>query len=493
MNAQPSFPRHFSYFVNRLAGGFKKNKVRLQPISGSTISPNQTFQVRLPTNALIIPDSFNIYATIAKSGDSTKLPDNATIPQHGLASMFNRVDVRINGSSVHQGGILNWNNLYNMMFVCQGSKELVRKNAGLNRAQPLFADDITASNPASVSACCSEWVGTWLSSCRPGVQSTSLLGEVIVEILTASAASCMVGNNSYANADYSLANVYATIEVCQFDNDVYLPMLFARIQSGESLPCLYTHVSDFQQTATGSGDLRISVASNCLDMILVSHRLSSEQTGANALFGTTSATSIVQNNTKRGKQFVSRAIAANDDAGTNRITQYQFQVDGQLVPANPVSLERESYNHLLRVLGQEDNLLSNNLLLETYEIRQAFGAAEAVSANVVYADVPGCKVKSATATSTLSNWVTPLSSFDTVADYRYNAYYNGNFFAGLSLRDEAIGKDENYLSGYSTKGSVAEILYKLTITGSYSPLVDIFCFQTAVMNIGAQQVLRIEY
>ena len=483
MNAQPSFPRHFSYFVNRLAGGFKKNKVRLQPISGSTISPNQTFQVRLPTNALIIPDSFNVYATINSLS-------NAIPPQHGLASMFNRVDVRVNGSSIHQGGILNWNNLYNMMFVCQGSKELVRKNSGQNRAQPLFWDDISAG---AINACCSEWVGTWLSSCRPGVQSSSLLGEVIVEILTASAASCMVGNNSYANADYTLASVYATIEVINFDNDVYLPMLFARIQSGETLPCLYTHVSDFQQTATGTGDLRISVASNSLDMILVSHRRSADQTGVNALFGTDAAGSIVENVTKRGKQFLSRAIATNDDAGTNIITQYQFQVDGQLVPANPVNLEKESYNHLLRVLGQEDNLLSNNLLLETYEIRQAFGAAAATAANVVYADVPGCKVKSATATSTLSNWVTPLSSFDTEANKRYNAYYNGNFYAGLSLRDESIGKDENYLSGYSTKGSVAEILYKLTIANSYSPLCDIYCFQTAVMNIGSQQVLRIEY
>jgi hypothetical protein len=86
-----------------------------------------------------------------------------------------------------------------------------------------------------------------------------------------------------------------------------------------------------------------------------------------------------------------------------------------------------------------------------------------------------------------------MSSFDTPADYRYNAYYNGNFYAGLSLRDEAIGKDENYLSGYNTNGSVAEILYKLTITGAYQPLVDIYCFQSAVMNIGAQQVLRIEF
>jgi hypothetical protein len=379
-----------------------------------------------------------------------------------------------------------------MMFVAQGSKELVRKNSGLNRAQPLFFDDIPQLGIA-VSACCSEWPATWLSSCRPGIQSTSLIGECIVEILTASAASCMVGNNTYANADYTLSNVYATIEVCSFNNDLYLPVLFARIQSGETLPCVYTHVSDFQQTATGSGDLRISVASNCLDMIMVSHRLSTEQSGVNALFGTTAATSIVQNTTKRGKQFVSRAIAANDSDGTNRITQYQFQVDGQLVPANPVSLERESYNHLLRVLGQEDNLLSNNLLLETYEVRQAFGAADATLANVVFADVPGCKVKSAVATSTLANWVTPMSSFDTPADYRYNAYYNGNFYAGLSLRDEAIGKDENYLSGYNTNGSVAEILYKLTITGAYQPLVDIYCFQSAVMNIGAQQVLRIEF
>ena len=137
MNAQPSFPRHFSYFVNRLAGGFKKNKVRLQPISGSTISPNQTFQVRLPTNALIVPDSFNLYATIGAVA-------NAVPPQHGLASMLSRCDIRINGSSIHQGGILNWNNLYNMMFVAQGSKELVRKNSGLNRAQPLFFDDIPA-------------------------------------------------------------------------------------------------------------------------------------------------------------------------------------------------------------------------------------------------------------------------------------------------------------------------------------------------------------
>lgn len=379
-----------------------------------------------------------------------------------------------------------------MMFVCQGSKELVRKNSGQNRAQPLFADDIPAAG-AAMPLVCSEWVGTWLSSCRPGVASTSLLGEVIVEILTESASKCMVGNNSYANADYSLTNVYGTIEVISFDNDVYLPMLFSRLQSGEFLPMIYTHINDFQQTATGSGDLRISVASNCLDQILVSHRLAGDATGANALFGTTAAQSIVLNNVKRGRQFCSRAIAAQDGDGTNRITQYQFQVDGQLIPANPVDLTGESYNHLLRVLGSEDNLLSNNLLLETYEIRQAFGEAGAVAANVVYADVPGSKIISATAASTFSNIKTPITTMSVVADLKNNSFYNGNYYAGLSLRDEAIAKDENYLAGYSTKGSVAEILYKLTITGTYAPLVDLYCFQTSVLNIGPQQVLRVEY
>ena len=483
--ASPAFPKHFSYYINKLAGGFHKNKVRLQPISGTSICPNQTFQIRLPTNALIVPDSFNVYATCGALA-------NALPPVHGLSSMFSRVDIRINGSSIHQGGILNWNNLYNMLFVAQGSKELVRKNSGQNRAQPLFADDIPAAG-AAMPLVCSEWAGTWLSTCRPGVQSTQLLGECIVEILTESAGKCMVGNNTYANADYSLTEVYATIEVIQFEQDVYLPMLYARLQAGEFLPVLYTHVNDFQQTATGSGDLRISVASNCLDMILVSHRLSTDFTGANALFGTTAATSIVQNNVKRGRQFCSRAIAAQDGDGTNRITQYQFQVDGQLIPANPVSLTGESYNHLLRVLGAEDNLMVNNLLLETYEIRQAFGAADATLAAVVFADVPGCKVINAAATSTLANWKTPITSMSVVGDLRYNAYYNGNFYAGLSLRDESIAKDENYLAGYSTKGSVAEILYKLTVNGAYAPLVDLYCFQTSVMNIGPQQLIRIEY
>lgn len=482
--AQPSFPRHFSYYINKLAGGFHKNKVRLQPISGTTISPNQTFQVRLPTNALIVPDSFNIYASVSALA-------NALPPQHGLSSMFNRVDVRINGSSIHQGGIQNWNNLYNIMFVCQGSKELVRKNSGQNRAEPLFAQDITAGGLA-VRLCCSEWVGTWLSSCRPGVQSTSLLGEVIVEILTESASRCMVGNATYANADYSLTDVYGTIEVISFENDVYLPMLFARIQSGEMLPCIYTHINDFQQSATGTGDLRISVASNSIDMILVSHRLSADQTGVNGLFGTTAATSNPLNNVKRGRQFVSRAVAAQDSDGTNRISQYQFQVDGMLIPANPVDLVKESYNHLLRVLGQEDNLLSNNLLLETYENRFV-GESDATAATLFFCDFPGAKCVDTSAATTYANWRTPLTSFDTVADFRRNPYYNGNFFAGLSLRDEQIGKDENYLSGYNTKGSVAEILYKITVVGSYSPLLDIYCFQSAVLNIGAQQVLRVEY
>lgn len=484
--AMPAFPKHFSYYINKLAGGFHKNKVRLQPISGSTISPNQTFQVRLPTNALIVPDSFNVYADIV-------IPGHATLPQHGLSSLFNRVDVRINGSSVHQGGILNWNNLYNIMFACQGSKEMVRKNVGLNRAQPVIWQDIDDGAGKTVPSCCSEWVGTWLSSCRPGVQSTQLLGEVIVEILTESTNKCFVGNATYAaNAtEYSLSNVYATIEVISFDNDVYLPMLYSRIQAGEFLPVLYTHVNDFQQSATGTGDLRVSVASNCLDMILVSHRLSSEQIAGNAI-GDSLANSIIQNNVKRGKQFCSRMIASQTDAGTNYISQYQFQVDGQLIPANPVNTTKESYNHLLRVLGSEDNLLTNNLLYETYEMRSA-GNASTVFANVVYFDIPGCKTKSATATDTSTNWVTPLTSQSVAADWRYNPYYNGNFFAGLSLRDESISRDENYLAGYSTKGSVAEILYKLTVSGTYAPLVDVYAFQTAVMNVGASQVLRIEY
>jgi hypothetical protein len=301
----------------------------------------------------------------------------------------------------------------------------------------------------------------------------------------------MVGNNAYANADYSLSNVYATIEVISFENDVYLPMLYARIQGGEALPVLYTHVNDFQQTATGSGDLRISVASNSLDMILVSHRLSTDQTGVNALFGDAAATSLPINNVKRGKQFCSRAISAQDSNGASRITSYQFQVDGQLIPANPVDLTNESYNHLLRVLGSEDNLLSNNLLLETFEMRQA-GAAGTLN-DLFFCDIPGAKCIDGAATTNIGNWKTPITSMSVVADLRYNPYYNGNFFAGLSLRDEAVGKDENYLCGYNTKGSVAEILYKLQFSAGFSSLCDIYAFQTATMEIGASQVLRVNY
>jgi hypothetical protein len=502
--AQPAFPRHFSYFVNKLAGGFKKNKIRLVPLGGTTISPSQTFQIRLPTNSLIIPDSFSLFGSLV-------IPANATAPQHGLSSLIQKVDVRINGSSIAQGGTNSFNVLYNMMMACQGSKELIRKNSGLNRAQPVIYGDITNASK-TIPVCCSEWVGTWLSSCRPGIQSTSLLGEVVVEFQMDSNR-MLVGNETYDGSDWSLTNTYATIEVVNFSNDLYLPMLYARIQSGEMLPCLYTYVANFQQTATSSGDLRVSVSSSSLDMILVSHRLSGDITAVSAV-GASAPLSVVENNVKRGKQFCSRAIASQTNAGTDFISQYVFLIDGVQTPAVPVNTRNESYNHLLRVLGQEDNLLSHNLLLETYEVRQAgvvtvladayvavapggavtssVGPLLTSSANQYYLDIPGCKTKSVNAAEE-SNWATPLTYFSTPADYRYNPYYNGNFFTGVSLRDEQISPSENYKSGYDTQGSVAEIIYRLTIDGNYSPFCDIFAFQTAQLNIGAQQVIRVEY
>lgn len=494
--AQPSFPRHFSYFVNKLAGGFKKNKVRLVPLGGTTISPSQTFQIRLPTNSLIIPDSFSLFGTL-------NLPTNATCPQHGLASLIQKVDVRINGSSVAQGGTNSFNVLYNMMMACQGSQELIRKNSGLNRAQPVVYPDIAIGAGQSIPVCCSEWVGTWLN-CRPGIQTSSLLGEVIIEFQMDSSR-MLVGNETYGstNLDWSLSNTYATIEVVNFSNDLYLPMLYARIQSGEMLPSLYTYVANFQQVAQGSGDIRVSVCSSSLDQILVSHRLSTDIV-ANSAIGANASLSVVENNVKRGKQFCSRAIASQTDAGTNFISQYVFLVDGVQIPAVPVNTKNESYNHLLRVLGQEDNLLSHNLLLETYETRQV-GAVSVYSntnagltdvlqssANQLYVNIPGAKCINVQA-GNVSNWTTPLQFFSNTAYYRYNPYYNGNFYTGISLRDEQISPSENYKSGYDTQGSVAEIIYRLTVDGTYTPFCDIFAFQTAQLNIGAQQVIRVEY
>ena len=494
--AQPAFPRHFSFFVNKLAGGFKKNKVRLVPLGGTTISPSQTFQIRLPTNSIIIPDSFSLFGDL-------DIPANCTVPQHGLSSLIQKVDVRINGSSIHQGGVNSFNVLYNMLMACQGSQELIRKNSGLNRAQPVVYNDIDANARTGIPVCASEFCGTWLQTCRPGVQSSSLLGEIVVEFQMDSNR-VLVGNESFGSGgDWSLRNVYATIEVVNFSNDIWLPMMYARIQSGEMLPSLYTHVGNYQQSATGSGDLRISCASSSLDMILVSHRLSTDIVG-NASIGASSALSVVENNVKRGKQFCSRAIASQTNAGTDYINQYVFLVDGVQVPSVPVSTTKESYNHLLRVLGQEDNLLSHNLLLETYEVRQtgtvsvysntASGLTDVLqsSANQLYINIPGAKCSNVQA-GNVSNWKTPLTYFSTAGDFRYNPYYNGNFFAGISLRDEQISPSENYKSGYDTQGSVAEIIYRLTVTGSYTPFCDLFTFQTAQLNIGAQQVIRVEY
>lgn len=487
---QLSFPRNMSYYIRRL-NNFKINTLRLTPMTATTVSGGSLVSVRLPTNTLVKMDSLNMYFL----GTTT----NGRLPVHS-ASLINRVDVRINGQSVHQGGIQHFNVLYNALFTATGSLDDVYKNCGFQYSQPTVGinlDTGTIPNSTNVPLCVSEWLGTFIDTCKPQVLHTSLTGEIVVDILIEQPANCVIQSAGGAST-ISLSDIYFTVDVINFDVDVYSPMLFAQLQAGQKLPVYYNQVYNFEQAL--AGQQRVSLVSQSIDMLLAVARpnlwvsLPSTAKGlptasSNTLSG---ALEYGHNCVKRGVQF---QFTNMDSAYANPITSYNWNVDGQIYPlGGNVTINRDAYQYVLKAFGQENNILGQNLLTQAYEVKWSVGSAYTALTDPYPLFTLGASTK---ATSFGESFPDPADFIDlgdtwsNTANYKYNAFLNGNFMMVCNLKDVGSGNDERYISGYDTKGSAANIF--LNITGGSTQTIDIFAICSSTLFINPNQLLEIIY
>lgn len=472
-----SFPRNMSYYIKKLSN-FHINTLRLTPMTATTVTGGSLVSVRLPTNALVKVDSLNMYFTGAVT--------NGRLPVHS-ASLINRVDVRINGQSVHQGGVQHWNLLYNMLFVATGTLADVYKNAGLQYSQPALPSATFTQANQSANLCVSEWLGTFIDTCRPQVLHTSLTGEILVDILVEQPLACVINDASANGATLSLSNIYFTVDVINFDVDVYTPMLFQRLQAGEKLPVYYNHIYNFEQAY--SGQQRISCVSQSIDMLLATARPSSLTTVAAA---TAAIAPYATNVVKRGLQFVSQSAKSDY---SSPITSYNWNIDGQVYPLGGNVDLTNMYQHVLKSFGHENNVLGQNLLSQTYEVKMAEGTAYEVTTNPLPLFTIGSSTKAnnfAVGHPVGADFIDMGDSWASSANYKYNAFLNGNFMMVQNLKDYT-GSDERYISGYDTKGSASNIFLNITAGGDASQTIDIFALCSSTLYINPSQLLEVVY
>lgn len=275
----------------------RTNRYRLVPQGSQTVGENGTVRVRLPERSLVRLSSLSAYFDFSITGISTNATDynNALIPSS--FKPFRSVRFLVNGQSASGHLAQNYDVIYNALVqssvddrwaysrLAQGYKELVQ-----------FADDAstgvttatTSSNALVLSAAgasttksqymyAEDFLGlpriNGKGGQNGGVIDTSLFGVVEVEfimndnsILTTWGATANAVT-ACQNIHWGMQNFRCEIDVISSVSPAYVELMALKLSDPAPIKCAFQNYVQTVSTATGNN--RLQVNSQCVDMIMV--------------------------------------------------------------------------------------------------------------------------------------------------------------------------------------------------------------------------------
>ena len=488
-------PPSMSYFVKKMSG-VGLNTIRLTNLSNTTAACGDTIRVRLPSNSILDLSSFTMYMTATTTGNYTTFPKLTQ-------SLIQSVRVNINGQTISGGSNNEYGVLYNigsrlqqnahhikMLSLCHSGNDVATPTANMTSKQ-LVIDD---------------WIG--FMSSLPHYFHTGIVGECIIEIVL-NQNNCLPASAASVACVLALSNIYFTMQVLTFDNDLYSKILETKLMNGETLEIAYTDAYSFFKPK--STTIEAQVSSNAITKCFVVPRVAdTAQTTRRYTITNAPVLGVAQNELFDIGEGLYNDTEATISAACvttfhNTAKTMQWAVDNKLIPANPATLP-ECYQGLLDMFGDRaSTMASNSILQEPYELLPwttvlpipATGAAPPVARHIIIGT--GATV-SAGAEYTITSATTMAEAFPTdTMIYRALApeyvYLRKNAIFGLNLEMNEAG-DQRLVSGFTSIGKNCVIRCDLSkiIAGSLSAMVDLTMFVVVkkILKIRAGQQIFVE-
>lgn len=236
-NISADLPRSFKYQLRKLSSGFYKQLIKIQP-DRTYAAQNDTINIRFPVGSILNMNSLNLHMK------GTPSATNVVFFPKYTSTLIKRLSVSINGVTVQ---IINdYNLIYNIMAnhnsfnhttafgqnVESSIKWTEASASGSAEGAITGTNKIlnTATPTANERLCINHFLGVIGGGSTP-VWNTDALGEIILSIQFSDASVLMGGAEAsaltYADASYSLTDIYATIEAFSFSDDSVYTMLTA--------------------------------------------------------------------------------------------------------------------------------------------------------------------------------------------------------------------------------------------------------------------------
>jgi len=367
----------------------------------------------------------------------------ATFPRNLDFSLFERVEVEINGQIIQQG-CNNYGHLGNIIadmsfgVDCQNRRAVLQNGNG----PPTNAGalNITASATA-VPIAVTNWIG-FFASISPQWISTSILGNVRLR-LTMASNSVLIANAAATGAAYTLSNIYFTCDTASIDDGQFNQIHQMYLAQGGVYEYVFRQWSSYSSVPTSlSQTTNFSLGAQSLNRVLATFVL-----GGTAKLGT-DYYDVVTCNSPYFTRFAVGSLTINANATTFNLTNWQFNLAGVYHP----TYQADPYSAF--ALDMNSMHLSQDTL-------------------------GGVTPYMTPANSALSATVNPWT------------YFVQNFWVAMIELEE--GTDNSYISGLDTRGNVAQGWFT-TVAGTgtiASPTCLVFCECTSSLLVGAGKQIQL--
>jgi hypothetical protein len=385
-------------------------------LSQTTASAGDTIKVKFPTNAIVNMSSFTMYsyATTTQTGCLPKLSQ----------SLINQCRVSIGGQMISGGNCQEVGVLYSI-----GSRMAqAEHHLKMLKLQHLGSDCVSEAAKAGIPVVIDDF--PFFLSCTPHYLHTGILPEMVVDIVLSP--NSVLGG---AGNTYSLADIYFTIEVIQFDNDLYSKILETRLTNGDTIeiPFLDAHYI-YKPT---SNIIETQVSANAITKLFVVPRETGWGTIGDPATGLT-------------KPFIFSAGANGTEAYfKDKSKTAYWSIDNKMYPQTPATLP-ELFQMTIDSYGDRASTLSaNSLLLEpTFTATIASGKKLVIATTAADGSTGmGGAALVDTGSFVYYKSITPVANYLT---------RNCIFCLNLEINE---GSNERLISGYSSIGKNAVIRF----------------------------------
>jgi len=424
-------PPSMSYFVKRLSG-VSTSTVRMTNLSQTSASAGSTIKIKFPTNAIVNLSSFTMYAYGYLTGT------NAACWPKLSQSLIGQMRVSIGGQMISGGNCQEVGVLYNIGSRLQQSEP----QTSMLRLQHLGSDcelttgtatatyytggDVSRRDPIVID----DW--PFFLSATPRYLHTGILPEMIVDIVLAPNA--VLGS---AGATYTLDNIYFTIEVIQFDNDLYSKILETRLANGDTIEIPFMDAHYIIKPA--SNIIETQVSANAINKLFVIPR------------ATNSATTQAVPVNGLTKPFIFTAVSSGTAGVFRNIAKTAYwSIDNKMYPQQPATVP-ELYQMTLDAFGDRASTsAANSLLLEPKLLTPTLLKADNTAiASFFVATASGGAITTEVKLPpmTVYKYIDPIENYLT---------RNCIFCLNLEINE---GADQRLISGYSSVGKNAVIRF----------------------------------